>query len=78
MSADLSASLPRRVVTGIRDGKSVFVSDGEVPNARLHQSVTGFMTSVCWATPAQLSLPLDGSDPSLPPIRIPPPRARRA
>ncbi|SJM29342.1 cupin domain-containing protein [Mesorhizobium delmotii] len=74
MSTDLSARLPRRVVTGIRDGKSVFVSDGEVPNAHLHQSVPGFMTSVCWATTMQLSLPLDGSDPTLPPIMIPPAR----
>ncbi len=72
MSTDISTRVPRRVVAGIRDGKSVFVSDGAVPNAHLHQSIPGFMTSVCWATPSQLRLPLDGSDPSLPGIGITP------
>ncbi|KOF13882.1 cupin [Ensifer adhaerens] len=72
MSTEISARVPRRVVTGIRDGKSVFVSDGAVPNAHLHQSIPGFMTSVCWATPSQLSLPLDRGDPSLRGISIPP------
>jgi len=72
MSTEISAKLPRRVVTGIRDGKSVFFSDGAVPNAHLHQSIPGFMTSVCWATPCELRLPLDGTDPSHPGINIPP------
>jgi hypothetical protein len=72
MSTEIKAKLPRRVVAGIRNGKSVFVSDDTVSNAHLHQCVPGFMTSVCWATPSQLSLPLDASDPSLPGIRITP------
>lgn len=72
MSIDISSKLPRRVVTGIRDGKSVFVSDNTVPNAHLHRAIPGFMTSVCWATPSQLTLTLDGTDPSWPAIRITP------
>ena len=72
MSTEISTKVPRRVVTGIRDGKSVFVSDDTVPNAHLHQAIPGFMTSVCWATPSQLRLPLDGSDPSFPGINITP------
>ncbi|CAN7598140.1 cupin domain-containing protein [Pararhizobium sp. LjRoot238] len=72
MSTDISTRVPRRVVTGIRAGKSVFVSDGAVPNAHLHQSIPGFMTSVCWATPSQFSLPFDATDPSFPGISIPP------
>ncbi|ACP23087.1 hypothetical protein NGR_b16360 (plasmid) [Sinorhizobium fredii NGR234] len=72
MSTESKSAVPRRVVTGIRNGRSVFVSDDLVPNAHLHASIPGFMTSVCWATPAGPELPLDGSDPALPGTRITP------
>lgn len=49
--------LPRRVVTGIRDGKSVFVSDGPVPNSHVFQTLPGFVNSVCWATAPVPQLP---------------------
>ncbi|WP_037471257.1 cupin domain-containing protein [Sinorhizobium fredii] len=72
MSTESKSTVPRRVVTGIRNGRSVFVSDGLVPNAHLHASIPGFMTSVCWATQSGPELPLDGSDPAQPGIRITP------
>ncbi|ASY66484.1 Cupin 2, conserved barrel domain protein (plasmid) [Sinorhizobium sojae CCBAU 05684] len=72
MSVDKQTDVPRRVVTGIRNGRSVFISDGEVPNAHLHASVPGFVTSVCWATAPEPKLPLDESDPALPGIAITP------
>ncbi|QPB22734.1 cupin domain-containing protein [Rhizobium sp. 007] len=72
MSTESKSALPRRVVTGIRNGRSVFISDGLVPNAHLHESIPGFMTSVCWATQARPKLQLNGSEPALPGIRITP------
>ncbi|ACP22925.1 hypothetical protein NGR_b14740 (plasmid) [Sinorhizobium fredii NGR234] len=72
MSTDDKAALPRRVITGISDGRSVFVSDGPAPNAHLHASIPGFMTSVCWATQPRPELPVDGLEPALPGIRITP------
>jgi len=49
---------PRRVVTGIRDGKSVFLSDGPPPNCHHYDGWPGFMTSVIWATAATPGLPV--------------------
>jgi mannose-6-phosphate isomerase-like protein (cupin superfamily) len=34
--------VPRRVVTGLRNGKSVFVSDGPVPNAHHYAAIPSF------------------------------------
>lgn len=58
-----SPKLPRRVVTGIRNGKSVFISDGPVPNTHVFQSVPGFVNSVCWATAPVPQLPVSAEDP---------------
>ena len=49
--------VPRRVVTGVRGGKSVVVSDGPVPNAHHYASIPGMMTSVIYATAATPGLP---------------------
>lgn len=54
--------VPRRVVTGLRDGKSVFVSDAPVANAHIYESIPGFMTSVVWATAPVPSLPQIGEE----------------
>lgn len=35
--------VPRRIVSGIQNGKSVLVSDGLVPNAHVYQSTPSFM-----------------------------------
>jgi len=59
MSTHPEPRLPRRVVTGIRDGRSVIVSDGPVPNGHFHKTIPGFMTSVCWATAPVPTLPFD-------------------
>lgn len=57
----------RRVVTGEKDGKSVFVSDGPVAGTHDYAAVPGFQTTLAWATPAGVaSLPFDarhGKDP---------------
>lgn len=63
---------PRRVVTGIRNGKSVFISDGPFPNSHAFQSVPGFVNSVCWATAPLPQLPVSGEDPVPPGITITP------
>lgn len=54
---DSHYSVPRRVVTGLKDSKSVFVSDGPVPNAHHYASIPGMMTSVIYATAAPPFLP---------------------
>lgn len=64
--------MPRRVVTGIRNGKSVFLSDDTAPNAHQYASIPGHMSSVIWATAPVPSLPLDGAEPAPPRIAIPP------
>lgn len=51
--------IPRRVVTGMKDGKSVFLSDGPAANAHVYEGWPGFMTSVIWATASVPSLPAD-------------------
>jgi hypothetical protein len=43
--------VPRRVVTGIREGKAVVVEDGPVPNAHHYTAIPGMMTSVLYASP---------------------------
>ena len=65
--------LPRRVVTGLRDGKSVFVSDGPVANGHHYDTIAQFMTSVCWATAEVPSLPIAHTEAAPPGLRIPPP-----
>ncbi len=56
---------PRRVVTGIIDGKSVFLSEGAAPNCHHYEGWPGFMTSVVWATPAMPSIPpAQGEEPA--------------
>ncbi|MBC7986806.1 MAG: cupin domain-containing protein [Sphingomonadaceae bacterium] len=59
---------PRRVVTGVRDGKSVFVGDGPAPNCHHYQGWPGFMTSVVWATAPAPTVP-PGDDEPAPPYR---------
>ena len=53
---------PRRVVTGIRDGKSVFLSDGPTPNCHHYEGWPGFMTSVVWATASVPLVPPSAKD----------------
>jgi hypothetical protein len=72
MSKEAQIRVPRRVVTGLRNGKSVFVSDGPTPNAHVYQSVPGHMTSVLYATASKPRLPQDHAEQAPPQIRIPP------
>jgi hypothetical protein len=50
--------VPRRVITGVRDGKSVFVSDGPTPNAHVYDSLPGMMSSFVYATAPAPMLPV--------------------
>jgi len=50
LNSKLDAYLPRRVVTGNRNGKSLVISDGPVPNAHLHIATPGLMSAVIWTT----------------------------
>ncbi|MDD7972850.1 cupin domain-containing protein [Roseinatronobacter alkalisoli] len=63
---------PRRVITGIRDGKSVFVSDGPVPNTHHYTALPGHMTSVVYATAARPNLPQDQAEQAPPRMPVPP------
>ncbi|OBY26568.1 cupin domain-containing protein [Leisingera sp. JC1] len=63
---------PRRVVTGIRDGKSVFVSDGPAANAHHYASLPGHMTSILYATAAMPDLPQDVGEQAPPRMPVPP------
>lgn len=65
--------LPRRVVTGIRDGKSVILSDGSAPNAHLHLATPGLMSAVLWTTAAVPQLPQGEQEPAPPGVPILPP-----
>jgi hypothetical protein len=53
----------RRVVTGHKNGRSVFVSDGPVPNSHDYEAVPGFQTTQIWSTRALPNLPHDDKDP---------------
>lgn len=53
---------PRRVVTGVQNGKSVFLSDGVAPNAHVYEGWPGFMSSVCWVTAPVPTVPLTGDE----------------
>ena len=72
MSRFAAPDVPRRVVTGIRDGKSVFMSDGPVPNAHHYASLPGHMTSVVYATPSRPKLPQDEAEQAPPRMHVPP------
>ncbi|MGO4568886.1 cupin domain-containing protein [Rhizobium sp. 2YAF20] len=72
MNRQAKLCIPRRVVTGLRDGKSVFVSDGPTPNAHVYKSVPGHMTSVVYATASEPRLPQDHAETAPPQIRVPP------
>lgn len=74
MSSILAASdarVPRRVVTGLRDGRSVFVGDGPAPNCHHYEGWPGFMTSVVWATPRDPAVPFaDAREPAPPGVAV--------
>ncbi|AVA26158.1 cupin domain-containing protein [Rhizobium sp. NXC24] len=72
MNKGADIRIPRRVVTGLKDGKSVFISDGPTPNAHRYDSVPGHLTSVVYATPARPSLPQDHAEQAPPKILITP------
>lgn len=48
----------RRVITGVVDGKAVFLADGEPANRHEYQGWPGHVTSVIWSTAATPALPV--------------------
>ncbi len=64
--------LPRRIVTGIRDGKSVILSDGAVPSTHRHVATPGLMSAVLWTTAAVPQLSEATHEPAPPAVRTPP------
>ncbi|KOU57504.1 cupin [Streptomyces sp. MMG1533] len=57
--------MPRRIVTGpTADGKAAVVEDGRPPRTHALQHTPGFVSSLVWATPAQPTVPFDGTDPT--------------
>jgi hypothetical protein len=72
MSRFAQPNVPRRVVSGVRDGKSVVISDGPVPNAHHYTSIPGMMTSVIYATTATPSLPQDDGECAPAGLKVPP------
>lgn len=65
-------AIPRRVVTGVRNGRSVFLSDGPPANGHVYAGIPGFTTSVVWATSGPPDLPLGGEEPAPPGVTITP------
>jgi hypothetical protein len=53
---------PRRVITGVRDGKSVFIADGAAPGTRHLDAMPGMMTSLVYATAPTPTLPPDETE----------------
>ncbi len=72
MSRFAPPNVPRRVITAVKDGKSVFVSDGPVPNAHHYTCIPGMMTSVIYATAAPPPLAHDESETAPPGLHVPP------
>lgn len=68
------AYVPRRVITGTRDGRSVVLSDGVTPNAHQYRSLPGMMNSIVYTTAASPRLPEPGVE-TAPPAgpMLPPP-----
>ncbi|MFC0303482.1 cupin domain-containing protein [Rhizorhabdus histidinilytica] len=62
----------RRVITGVVDGKSVFLADGEPANAHEYTGWPGHLTSVVWATAAPVALPVTRDAEPQPGIRVSP------
>lgn len=62
----------RRVVTGIVDGKAVFLADGPPANAHSYEGWPGHMTSLVWATASSPRLPVDLRDEPQPGLSVSP------
>lgn len=62
----------RRVITGVVDGKSVFLADGQPANQHAYVGWPGHMTSVLWATAAMPSLPVAIRDQPQPGFHVAP------
>ncbi|WP_255325588.1 MULTISPECIES: cupin domain-containing protein [Sphingobium] len=56
----------RRVITGVVDGKAVFLADGDPANLHEYAGWPCHMTSVLWATAATPLLPVTARDQPLP------------
>jgi mannose-6-phosphate isomerase-like protein (cupin superfamily) len=54
--------MTRRIVTGEKNGRSIILSDGPVPNIHKYVSVPGFQTALAWATPHTPKFPEDSID----------------
>ena len=68
----ITAEVPRRVVTGLRNGKSVIVSDAPVPNSHVHVATPGQMSAVVWATAPLAQLSDAGTEAAPPGLRVTP------
>lgn len=64
--------VPRRVITAVREGRAVLVSDGPTPNAHHYESLPGMMTSVIYTTAAVPSLPVPANETAPPHGRLVP------
>ena len=62
----------RRVITGVIDGKAVFLADGEPANRHEYAGWPGHVTSVIWSTAPVPSLPVARTDEPTAGIRVKP------
>lgn len=60
------------MITGIVDGKSVFLADGEPANQYSYVGWPGHSTSVLWATATSPSLPIAAQDQPRPGVHVTP------
>lgn len=57
MSSSSTPAAPRRVVTGIRDGKGVFLDDGPATNIHHYATIPGMAASILYQTATTPDLP---------------------
>ena len=62
----------RRIITGVINGKAVFLADGEPANRHEYTGWPGHTTSVVWATAALPSLPVGAADEPQPGVTVSP------
>lgn len=62
----------RRVITGVVNGKAVFLADGEPANLHAYTGWPGHQTSVIWATAPSPTLPVSSDDEPQHGVRVSP------
>lgn len=66
----MTQAAPRRIVTGLVDGKSGILSDGPSPNFHQYVGIPGFSSAVLWSTPSNASTKQPEKEPAPPSVQV--------